>query len=186
MKTSFYSPAELAGLGFNSVGVDVRISRHAQFYAPERMDIGDHVRIDDFCILSGRVKIGRYVHISAYVGLYGAAGITIGDFATISGRTLVYSVSDDYSGKTMTNPMVPEDCRSVHEAPVEIRAHAIIGAGSVVLPGVTIDEGAAVGAMSLVKSNLEDWSIYSGVPARRMRERRRDLLHFLERVRQDH
>ncbi len=69
------------------------------------MAINDNVRIDDFCILSGHIEIGSYIHIAAYSALYGGqAGIFMDDFLNISSRVFVYSVSDDYSGETMTNP----------------------------------------------------------------------------------
>jgi acetyltransferase-like isoleucine patch superfamily enzyme len=48
-----------------------------------------------------------------------------------------------------------------------------VGAHSVVLPGVRLAEGAAVGALSLVKGSLEPWSVYGGVPARSLGPRRR-------------
>jgi acetyltransferase-like isoleucine patch superfamily enzyme len=105
---SFYSSAELAGLGLKRCGRDVFISRHCRLYGPEGIEIGDRVRIDDFCILSGRITIGSDVHVAAYVGLYGAGGIVIGDFGGISARTLVYSVSDDYSGEHLSGPTVPD------------------------------------------------------------------------------
>ena len=85
------------------------ISRKASIYGAENMIIGSHVRIDDFCILSGQIELGDYIHIAAYSALYGGEkGIFIGDFANLSSRVSVYSVSDDYSGETMTNPMIPE------------------------------------------------------------------------------
>jgi galactoside O-acetyltransferase len=57
----------------------------------------------------------------------------------------------------------------------------IVGAGSVVLPGVTLAEGTAVGAMSLVTRSTEPWSVYHGVPARRQRARHRDMLELEKR-----
>jgi len=45
-----------------------------------------------------------------------------------------------------------------------------------VLPGCDIGEGTTVGALSLVKASLAEWGIYAGVPARRLRDRSRDLL----------
>ena len=58
--------------------------------------------------------------------------------------------------------------------------HVIIGSGSVILPGISLDEGAAVGAMSLVTKNCRAFGIYSGVPAKFIRERKRDLLKLEE------
>ncbi len=166
METSFYSETELQEIGFKHIGTNVLISRKASIYSAHLIEMGNHVRIDDFCILSGSITMGSYIHISAYTALYGANGIVINDFATISGRVLIYSQNDDYSGKFMTNPMVPSEFTNVQGGKVCIEKHAIIGAGSVILPNITIKEGACVGAMSLLKSDAEAWMIYTGVPAK--------------------
>lgn len=173
---SFYSPEELTSLGFQKVGKNILISRKASIYSPETISIGDHVRIDDFCILSGKITLGSYIHISAYTALYGKNGISVGNFATISGRVLIYSQNDDYSGVYMTNPMVPETFTNVSGGEVIICDHAIIGAGSIVLPDITIGEGASIGAMSLVKNNAEPWTVYAGVPAKKLADRKKDIL----------
>jgi galactoside O-acetyltransferase len=51
-----------------------------------------------------------------------------------------------------------------------------VGSGSLILPGASFGEGSVLGAMSLVSRPLEPWTIYAGVPARRLRERKRDVL----------
>lgn len=68
---SFYSRSELEHIGFATIGKNVLLSRKASIYSPAMISIGDNVRIDDFCILSGCIGIGSQVHISAYVALYG-------------------------------------------------------------------------------------------------------------------
>lgn len=177
-KTSFYTEEELKEFPFLRLGEDVRISRKASIYGIDQIAIGNHVRIDDFCILSGKIELGNYIHVAAYTALYGGgAGIYIRDFANLSSRVCVYAVSDDYSGETMTSPMVPEQFKNVQEEPVEIKRHVIVGTGSVVLPGVILEEGTAVGSMGLVKHSTEAWGIYAGVPVRRIKERSRNLLN---------
>jgi acetyltransferase-like isoleucine patch superfamily enzyme len=178
METSFYSPSELQEMGFGSLGSNVLISRKASVYSPHLMQIGDHVRVDDFCILSGAITLGSYIHISAYTALYGRNGISVADFATISGRVLIYSQNDDYSGEFMTNPMVPAEYTNVRGGEVRIEKHVIIGAGSVILPALTIGEGACIGAMSLVKSDAEEWMVYAGVPVKLKGLRNRDIIEL--------
>lgn len=176
---SFYSPEELKTLGLKEYGEDVRISRKCSLYGAENIRLGSHVRIDDFCLLSGKVELGNYVHIAAGCLLFGgSAGIRFGDYSTISSRGAVYAVSDDYSGEHMTNPMVPEAFTAVTEEPVFIGKHCIIGSGCTVLPGVVLGEGCAVGSMSLVNRSTEPWGIYVGIPARRVKERSRKLLEY--------
>lgn len=71
MGNSFYSISELKLLGLKRLGQNVYISRKSSIYSPENISIGDNVRIDDFCILSGNITLGNYIHIAAYTALYG-------------------------------------------------------------------------------------------------------------------
>jgi acetyltransferase-like isoleucine patch superfamily enzyme len=170
---------DIKRIGFSSVGRDVQVSSRASFYGAARISLANNVRIDDFCVLSagaGGISIGRNVHIAVYASLIGAGKITLSDFCNISSRVSIYSSSDDYSGATMTNPTVPNDYTGVVHADVFFGKHVIVGSGSVILPGVTLEEGVAVGALSFINRNCEAFGIYAGNPARRVSERRRDLL----------
>lgn len=174
----------IAQLGFASVGENVQISDRASFYGASRISIGSNVRIDDFCVLSagaGGINIGAHVHIAVYSSLIGAGKIILSDFCNISSRVSIYSSSDDYSGSTMSNPTVPNEYTGVTHADVFLGRHVIVGSGSVILPGVTLEDGVAVGALSLVNKNCEAFGIYSGTPVRRTSGRKRDLLE-LERA----
>lgn len=165
-------------MGFLRLGEDVRISRKASFFQPAKISLGDHVRIDDFCILSGEITLGSCIHISAYTALYGRYGIEVGNFATISGRVMIYSQNDDYSGAFMTNPMVPEEFTHITGGKVTIEKHVIIAAGSVLLPGITLGEGSCLGAMSLLKQDTQVWSVYAGIPAKMKGPRERRILEL--------
>ena len=79
--------------------------------------------------------------------------------------------------------MVPSEYTGVTHADVFLGKHVIVGSGSVILPGVTLEEGVAVGALSLVNRNCAAFGIYSGNPARRISERKRDLLEMEKRLR---
>lgn len=175
--TSFMSKEELMEIGFKSVGENVLLSRNARVYGAEHITIGNNVRIDDFCILSRKVDIGNNVHIAAYSAMYGGeAGIKIDDFANISSRVCVYALSDDFSGRTMTSPMVPDKYKDVFNDPVRIGRHVIIGTGSTILPGVHLNDGCVVGAMSLVKKDVAEWTMVAGIPAKKIKDREKDLL----------
>lgn len=183
---SFYSEEELRALGFRLLGMHVQVSRKASIYEAEKISLGNHVRVDDFCILSGRVEIGNYVHIAAYTALYGGEdGIFVEDFANLSSRVSVYSVSDDYSGTTMTNPMVPERYKNVESRPVHICRHVIVGATSVILPGVTLQEGSAFGSFSFITHDSEEWSINAGIPAKKIKNRKRNILELEQEMMED-
>ena len=119
MATSFYSEEELQQMGFAHVGHDVMISRKASIYGASNIWIGNHVRVDDFCVLSGKITFGNYIHVAVTTTLFGGtAGITFEDYTGISSHCAVYAASDDYSGDFMTNPTVPEKFTNVIEEPV--------------------------------------------------------------------
>ncbi|MDP3148683.1 MAG: acyltransferase [Ignavibacteria bacterium] len=179
---SFYDETELRKIGFKKFGRDVRISRKASIYSPNKISIGDHVRIDDFCILSGNIAMGSYIHISAYTALYAKYEIQIEDFVTISGRVLVYSQSDDYSGNYMTNPMIPGKFTKVTGGKVVFKKHSIIAAGCIIFPAVIVGEGAAIGAMSLVNTNIDPWTINAGIPTKKIKDRKKKILQLEKKI----
>jgi galactoside O-acetyltransferase len=168
--------------GFREVGVNVQISKNCTIVGPENVSVGNNVRIDGYSIVSastGSLKIGHNVHIGAYSYLVCKRGITIGSYSTLSQGVRIYTVSDDYSGMTMTNPTISSRYKNLLEGEVILSDHVIIGSGSIILPNVTLGVGAAVGALSMVKSSLPEWGIYAGVPARLIRSRRQDLLELV-------
>lgn len=174
---SFYDTAELAEIGFRTLGENVKISRYARIYGAEAISIGDNVRIDDFCILSGKITLGNYIHIAAYSALYGSdSGIEIDDYVNISSKVAIYAVNDDYSGESLTSPMIPPRYKNLQKEKVVIRSHVIIGSGCTVLPGVELKEGSAFGSMSLIKHNSKEWTINGGIPAKEIKVRSRKLL----------
>ena len=188
---AFLSAEHLLQLGFKKIGKAVLISDKASIYNPGMIEIGDYSRIDDFCVLSGQIHIGRNVHIAVFCNVAGGEkGITFEDFSGLAYGCHVFSQSDDYSGTTMTNPTVPDLYKNEKKEAVILRRHAIIGACSVILPGVVIDEGTSVGAMSMVTKSTDPWSIYFGIPAKKIKNRRRDLLIleavFLEKTSDPH
>lgn len=171
-------------LGFASVGENLQISDRASFYGVSRIALGNNVRIDDFSVLSsgvGGISVGNHVHIAVYSSLIGGGRITLSDFCNISSRVAIYSSNDDYSGATMTNPTVPGEYTGVTHADVLLGKHVIVGSGSVILPGATLEEGVAVGALSLIHKRCEAFGVYAGNPARRIKERKRDLLELEQR-----
>lgn len=176
---SFYSEEELAQLGLKSYGAEVKISRFARIYGAQNISIGDNVRIDDFCILSGHITIGSNIHISAYVALYGAKGIVLEDYTGISPQTTVYSAMDDFSGDYLIGPIHDETKTHVTGGPVVIKKYSQIGTKCCVFPNLTIGEGVAVGACSLVTKSLEEWGIYVGVPAKFLKQRSKQLLNLV-------
>ncbi|HSX13959.1 MAG TPA: acyltransferase [Chlamydiales bacterium] len=180
----YYPEEELKSLGFGSVGKNVKIHSKASLYGIENIYLGDHVRIDDFTVIiaTGKLLIGNYVSIPNFCFLGAKNGITIGDFVTFAPGVKIFSASDDYEGNRLTGVAVPAGMTGGIHAPVVIENHVIIGTGSVILPGVLVAEGCAVGALSLVKGSLEPWGVYSGIPVVRRKNRKKDLLKLADKL----
>ena len=176
----FLSRKQVEKLKFKHLGKNVSISGKASFYRPENISIGDNTRIDDFVVISagdGGVNIGKNVHVAVFTSLIGKGKITIDDYANFSSRVNVYSSNDDYSGRFMTNPTVNEKFTGVDHSDVFIGKHVIIGCGSVILPGAILEEGVAIGALSLVRAGkYKRFGIYAGTPAKYLKRRLRNLL----------
>lgn len=169
-------------LPFASVGKNVMIWPQAQIIGPEVIAIGDSVMINDFVFLMGgkATSIGSFVHIAPFSLISGSGELLMEDFTCLSGGVRLYTGNEDYSGQCMTNSAVPAPYRQPIRSFVHIRKHAIVGANSVILPGVTIGEGAVVGANSLVKHSCEPWTVYVGSPARPLKTRPHQRILELE------
>lgn len=179
LNPGYYVTEELRKMGFKRVGNNVQIARNSTVIGIENVTLGNNVRVDGYTVISagrGAITIGNFVHIANGCHLVCASGIEFQDFSGIAHGVKIYSASDDYTGVGLTNPTVPQDLTEIHFGKVILEKHVIVGANSVLLPGVTLSQGAAVGALSLVNRDLPAWGIYSGVPVRRIRERSKALL----------
>lgn len=184
---AYLSEQQLNEMGFKSLGKNVKISNMASIYNADKIEIGDNSRIDDFCIISGNVVIGAYCHITPMCLVAGGEpGVFLSDFCTLAYGVKVFSQSDDYSGETMTNSLIPARYKNEFKKAVRLGTQVIIGADSIVFPGVEIAEGCSIGAMTLVNKSTDPWGIYIGNPARRVKDRKRNLLalqkKFIEEV----
>jgi galactoside O-acetyltransferase len=178
LNPGYLSVEELLGIGMKKIGNNVLIARDAIFVGVENIEIGSNVRIDSNVTLaaaSGFIRIGSYVHIGGTSHINCTGGVFIGDFVAISQGVKIYSASDDYTGENMTNPTVPGHLRNDQIAQIKIGSHSIVGSGSVILPGVNLAIGTAIGALSLVKTSTEEFTIYAGSPARKIGERSRNV-----------
>ena len=177
---SFYTQKELFLLGLKSFGKKVLISRKCSIYSPAKISIGNNVRIDDFCILSGTITLGSNIHISAYCALYGGNnGILMEDYTGVSPRVTIYSSMDDFSGDYLIGPIHLEGT-NVTGGVVILEKHVQIGSNSTIFPNLIIEEGSVVGAHSLVTKSLDMWSIYIGIPVVRLKGRKQGLLKFIK------
>lgn len=138
--------------------------------APERITVSDFVWIDKGVQLFpgwGSISIGRRVHIASNVLISGCGHVTIEDYAAIARGASLYSHSEAIvGGKRMSGPMIPEFQKGMKTAPIRVLKDAVVGVNALVLPGVTIGQGAIVGANSMVNRDVGDWEIVFGTPAK--------------------
>lgn len=177
----FYSKEELKKIKFASIGENVLIKKNVSLYFTENISIGNNVRIDDNVIIvasnkNAPVKIGNYVHIASNCYLAASSGIELMDFSGLAPGVLIFSGTDDYGGEKMTNPTIDKKYIGGKSGKVTLCKHVIIGANSVILPNVAIQEGSSVGALSLVTKSLESWYVYFGIPVKKLKKRSKNLL----------
>lgn len=175
-----------------------QIDQTARFYGdPQMLTLGEHVRIDAGVVIcaTAPVILGDYTHVAHLCTLHAGWGkdtagndlqgsIELADYATLSGGCHVYAVSDDFSGRSFTNSMCPAWGRHPKASSVLLERHAIVGAGSIILPGATLREGAGLAAGSVVPAGTElaSWTIYGGVPVARLSARSNEVLGLEARL----
>jgi len=174
---SYFTEEQLSKLGFKSLGKNLKISDKAAIYDCDNIEIGDNSRIDDFCVISGNIIIGSNVHITPFCLIAGGEkGIVLEDFVTISYGAKIFTQSDDYHGFSLTNSTIPKIYKNEKKIKVLLKRHSIVGSGATILPGVVLEIGVSVGAMSLVTKSTTPWSIYAGIPAVKIKDRSKELI----------
>jgi len=130
----------------------------------ENIVFGQNIIIDDFVLIYAKEKIsiGSFVHIANFASITGGKELEIGDFSAISQGCKILTATDDFKFSGFGNSTIDNEFRNINAAPIKIGKFCIVGANSVVLPGVEIGEGATVGANSVVTKSLPPWSINIG------------------------
>lgn len=148
-------------MGNNNLPIGVRAFEFTKIIGLENIVFGSPVIIDDFVLIYARssMSFGNYVHISNFTSITGG-DFSIGDFAAISQGCRILTATDDFTGWGFGNSTLSEKYRNLKRGPINIGKFCIIGANSVVLPGVSIGEGTTVGACSVVTKNLDPWGVY--------------------------
>ena len=154
-------------------GKNVTIYDFAKIVKPEAIEIGDNTNIDDFTFINGGngIKIGRFVHIASFTSIIGGGKLVIGDYAAITaGCRLITGTDTYYNGKRMSAAL-PTEQRNVKLGKITIGKDAFVGTNSIILPDVNIEEGAVIGAGSIVNKDIEAWTINVGSPLRKIGKR---------------
>jgi len=134
-----------------------------------RVELDSHVRISTGCVLhtyGGQILIGDHTFLGPYCILYGHGGIEIGRDCLIAGHTCIASANHEIPPQG-----TPIRTRPNELLPVKIGNDVWIGFSCTILGGVTIGDGAVVGAGSVVTRDVGPGTIVTGNPARILRER---------------
>jgi acetyltransferase-like isoleucine patch superfamily enzyme len=129
------------------VGASVRLRMPVTIYQPEQLALGS------------QIDVGEYVVIRA------SGGVTIGDRVLVASHAVITS---------RQHPTALPRFGVTEDAPIAIEDDVWIGAGAIVLPGVTVGRGAVVAAGAVVTGDVEPFTIVGGVPAKRIGDVPRD------------
>jgi acetyltransferase-like isoleucine patch superfamily enzyme len=80
----------------------------------------------------------------------------------------------------MVGPLLEKGKTHLKKGKIILEKYVQIGANSIILPFVRIGEGSVTGAFSLVKSDIPAWMIYAGIPAVRLKSRKKEMLKYIE------
>jgi galactoside O-acetyltransferase len=143
---------------------DVKTFEYTKIIGIDNIDFGKYVIIDDYVLIYAkeRIRIGSYVHIASFCSVSGGGEFVMEDFSGLASGCRIITGSDDFKGSGFGNPAIAETFRNVRQGKIHIGKFAIVGTNSVIMPNVTIGEGASVWAGSVVTKNLEPWGIYVG------------------------
>ena len=173
---------------FKKVGKGFIIGRNVVIRHPDKIEVHDHVTIDDNCLIDARgageggvviedeviinrncmiqakcgpIRLGRRTSLGSNSVLVSLGGVTIGEAVLTAGGC--YISAGAYEFDRLDMPVM--DQRAYTKGPIQIGANSWLGTCVIVLDGVSIGTGAVVGAGSVVTKNLPDYSVAVGVPA---------------------
>lgn len=185
LQSRYLNEDDLRELGIKSVGSNVLVSEHATIVGLSNVTLGNNIRIDSHVVIlsrRGTLTVGDNVHIEPASSIVAHHGVSIGSYCTLSHGVRLFTASADYSGESFHNVFPDGRFQNPRVGAIEIRDHVIIGGNSVVMPGLTLGEGAAIGALSFVRSSLEEWGIYAGNPLKRLGNRSTQIREIAQQI----
>lgn len=121
--------------------------------------VGDNIKINKYVVIRapGNVSLGSGVVIAEFVHIWGGGGVDIGDNVIIASHVAITSQSHSFGSELYKSTSL--------DKPVSIGNNVWIGAGAIILPGVTIGDNSVIGAGSVVTKDVPGSVIAYGVPA---------------------
>jgi acetyltransferase-like isoleucine patch superfamily enzyme len=176
----FYSRDELLASGFSSVGEPVWVSRQASLVGVSG-SLGKQVHIGDFCVLSGRLEIGDHARIAEFCLLNGEAGLlSLGAWSIVEERVSIFTRCDDVQASALGGVLAPQEMQKSISGDVSVGRAALVGALSVLMPGLSIGDAAALGPNCLVSESVAPGAIVLNGSARNIAFGKKDVGKILE------
>lgn len=143
---------------------NVKTFEYTKIIGLENIEFGKNIIIDDFVLIYAKekIKIRNFVHIASFSSISGGGKLIMEEFSGLASGCRIVTGSDDFKDWGFGNPTIDNQFRNSKTGEVTIGKFAIIGTNSTILPDVTIGEGVAVAANSLITKDLEPWGIYVG------------------------
>lgn len=148
--------------------LNVRIYDTTIIAKPEMVYIGAGTEIYDFVFINGGqgVILGKYNHIANHVSVTGGGKLVTGDYVGIGPGARILTGTNHYGdGQRMSNIIQREE-QTILRGTVALEKDVFVGANAVVMPNITVGEGALVAAGAVVTHDVKPWTIVAGVPAR--------------------
>jgi len=153
---------------FARIAPDVKLGNNVKIYAFVNLygcEIDDDSRVGTFVEIQKGAHIGKHVKISSHTFI--CEGVTIEDEVFI-GHGVMF-INDKYPRATAANGALQTEADWVC-TPTLISRKASIGSNATILCGVTVGEGAIVGAGSVVTRDVPAWTVVAGNPAKIIRK----------------
>ncbi len=131
----------------------------ARIVNAENLELGTNVEIDDFVLLNAGqgTYIGDNSCLHAGSKVIGGGELYIGDNAVVTYNCVLVTGYPKFTSHMSTG--VPFEEKDRVQGTIRIEDEVFVGSGSVIMPGVTLGEGAVVGALSYVDEDVPPWTI---------------------------
>lgn len=184
LNSQFLTAKQLSKIKFKNIGKNVLIDRNVIIPNPERITIGNNVRIDTNCILSAsknsEIILKNNIHIAPFCLLYSASEykILFENHSGLAAGCKLYGRTENYGGEFLMNPTHSENDVDIIRNNIILKKYATLGCDTILFPGSVIPEGTVIGSKSLYtgKNKLEKWAIYAGSPIKLIKYRKNDCI----------
>ena len=166
-------------MDFGFQGDDVFIDKNVNIREPQQCCLGSHIAIDFSFHCTTKMMLHDYVHIGPHVSIVGGKKeiLSMGNFTTLSAGVRIICASDAFLGEGLVCPMIPDEYRDrIIRGGVILGSFVSVATNAVVFPGVNLATGSVIAANSFIKEDTEPWGIYGGTPAKKIGERKKDIM----------